>query len=332
MHITLPVIMEKYAITQDFPFYIALVIPKISKNELYNLKKRASIKKMQLSLRKEKEDLYYFKAKLIKRAAHGYLLTKSDKIWFFIGRSDAIDVFDKIIKNLYPLIAFPIIYVTDFIDILNEYAKYYDITVIQLVLRKRLAKETTKKWLKRDYNEVIDEIIKIIKKEHTVLLIKSKYTYESMEINIMRKGLLTIYTGTPHLFVDLENLVIEKFITKAIKEREKLREVKRYIDKKTGETRAKIVSITFSSKISSADFTKFIEILSRTHYLSIYGKGNPYLYLVAIDKSNGSSYEIFATSKIARIIPRTKTEVDSLYLILEAFSEITLLSKIDFEE
>jgi len=329
--------MEKYAITQDFPFYIALVIPKISKDELYNLEKRASIKKMQLSLRKEKEDLYYFKAKLIKRTAHGYLLTKSDKIWFFIGRSDAIDVFDKIIKNLYPLIAFPIIYVTDFIEILNEYAKYYDITVIQLVLRKRLAKETTKKWLKRDYKEVIDEIIKIIRKEHTVLdsmrlLIKSKYTYESMEVNIMRKGLLTVYTGTSHLFVDLENLVIEKFITKAIKEREKLREVKRYIDKKTGETRAKIASITFPNKISSADFTKFIEILSRTHYLSIYRKGNPYLYLVAIDKSNGSSYEIFATSKMARIIPRTKTEVDSLYLILEAFSEITLLSKIDFEE
>jgi len=337
MAITLPLIMEKYAVHQEFPFYIAMIIPKINKNEMNKLIARASIKKMSLSLEKRAEELYSFKAKLIKRSAYGYIITRSDKVWFFVGRSDTVDTFDKIIKNLYPLIVFPIIYVHDFIDILNEYVRYYNLTVIQLVLRKKIAKETTKKWLKRDYRDVIDEIMKIIKKENTVLdsmrlLVKSKYTEEFMEVNITRKGLLTIYSGVPRLFVDFENLIIEQFLVKAIEERKKLREVKRYIDKRTGEARAKVISITFPNKVSSEAFAKFIEALSKTHYLSIYGKGNPYLYLVAIDKSNGSSYEVFATSKMARIIPRTKTEVDSLYLILEAFSEITSLSKIDFEE
>ena len=333
----MPLVMEKYAVEQDFPFYIAMVIPKISRDEIGKLVTRASIRRMSLSLKKSAEDLYLFKAKLVKRSAQGYLLVKSHNVWFFIGRSDSLDTFSKVIKNLYPLVAFPIIYVQDFIGILDEFVKHYDAMVIQFLLRKRIAKETIKRWLRKDYREVIGKIKEIIKKERTTLdsmrlLVKSRYIEESMELNITRKGLFTIYSGSPRLFVDLENLIIEPFLLKAIEERKKLGEVRRYIDKVTGEARAKVARITFSDKVSLNDFAKFIEVLSRTHYISVYGKGNPYLHLLAIDKSNGSSYEVFATSKIARIIPRTKTEVDSLYLILEAFSDIISFSKIEFEE
>ena len=327
--------ISEFMRVKRFPFYVAMLIPKISLDEVEKLKIRAKIKRMHLSLQEKGSDEYRFYAKLIKRHVDGYLLTPSDKAWFIVGGSDSKDTFIKIIRHLYPLVAFPIINMSSFINILNNLSKYYDLTVLQVLLRKKLERETTKRWSRAKYGKVIKEILKAAKEHRTVLdsirlHVKSKYTSTYVELGLDRIGVISFYDGFPDIYADLETLIIRPFLEAAYRDRERFKRLRLYIDKKTLEPRANIASIDFTDRVSLEDFEKFISTLSKTHYVYVYVKGNPHLHLLAIDKNSGGSYEIVATAKNAHIIPGPRTEVDSLCLILDALNEITSFSRVRF--
>lgn len=312
-----------------------------SRTTIEELPYAASKKERWIEVTPAGKDLYDIKIRVRKRGASGWLVTKDD-VWLFYIRSqessEAGTVAETWIAGMNPFISqarIPPSDLFDLLDSLDEIARDGIIIDAHLARSRRdklfgRDKEwsSQKGWPSEKYDRKKLEN-RIAATESILFAVKVAFPSDtsSFLVNVSRHGHITFYKAGEQGFTNFYNNVVDAYILRAVRYRGTLtnREVK-------VTPRENIINpIVFDPKESLGipDFDVLIDaFLTEPDYMiSVKHKGNPWLYLTVIDRSDGSTCEIFGFENEIRLIPQFRATSDGLSrlenMVYEVFPNIT---------
>lgn len=311
-----------------------------SRTTIENLPYAASKQERWIDVEPVAKDVYNIKIRVRKRGASGWLITKDD-VWLFYIRSqessEAGTVAETWISGMNPFISQARIPPNDLFDLLDALNEIADDGII---IDAHLARSRRDRLFGRDKDWASQKGWPVEKYDRRKLqnriaatesiLFAVKVSFPSVTAsflaNISRYGHITFYKAGEQGFSNFYNHVVDAYINRAVRYRDTLTNKEVKIKPKENV----INPIIFNPKKSLGipDFDEMIAaFLAEPDYMiSIKHKGNPWLYLTVIDRSDGSTCEIYGFEDELQLIPQFRATSDGLSrlenLIYEVFPNI----------
>ena len=182
-----------------------------------------------------------------------------------------------------------------------------------------------KNWDRQKYDrKKLDESISADGKVLDSVRIEMSDSEDSFKATMSKNGHLTYYAGGKKGFTTFYRLLLETYISKSIEHHKSL-EMK---EATISPIRENVIHpIEFQSSGGLFTVTQFDQIIAALKQQSEYNvavlhKGNPWLSMSVVDRSDGSSVQIFGFDKKVKIIPMIRASPESLARIEDLIYEV----------
>ena len=315
------------------PLHIYVILPKIEVGQIADFAREAGVGAVTKKIGNTVYTLEILSA-YKKNRAYGYLIDFKN-YWLILIRTVessiiAANMTKRWIERMYPVISRSYISPSDLLSIMDGLSdiKESKLELKGYILRSRDRPETTKKWPKGTLysRTMIENTIKnenkLLEGINFVLSIDGTYFDIRMQID----GHIVFYRGDYRCFSNFQRLVLSNYSAIALLNRNFFsNKERRQVD---GNIEISSIYLKPKEKLTKEDFATLSLHLSTIYSIAIFHSGNLWLSLNAIDRGDGSSFDVYGYTSEIQIVPFNKATPESLmrlfYNITEVFPLATL--------
>jgi hypothetical protein len=324
---------------QARPLHVYTVLPKIEVGKIPDLAREAGVGAVIKKIGNNVYDLEIVSAHKRNRA-FGWLVDFKN-YWIILFRTIESPTFagnitKRWIERMYPVISRSYIKPSDLLRIMDHLSdiKESRLELRGYILRSHDRPETTKKWPKGTLysRTMIENTIsnenKLLEGINFIFSIDETFFDVRMQID----GHFVFYRGGSRCFSNFQRLILSSYNEIALFNRNFFADKeRREID---GNIEIHQIYLQPKEKLTKGDLETLSLYLSTIYSIAIFHSGNPWLLLNAIDRGDGSSFDIYGYTSEIQIVPFNKATPESLmrlcYNITEVFPLATLNIGDDF--
>ena len=268
--------------------------------------------------RKKSDDLYLFTVGARTNYDEGYLITKKD-FWVFITDEDGYNI-QRFVRNLHPLLKLIFVDSDSILRLVQEANDKFKL--INLVEGTLCSKgETFRNWKKEPIKFSIPSLHKMANNKDAkwsgITLLCYKEGEAELKLRINEQGHLALYRGQ---FTDLYEIFILPYISEGL--RIKTNFVNRERKVCDGEIKLNPIFMNIKEELSIIDIGILKKALLKNYLGAVMHAGNPILMMQITDKSDGSSFDIYASKRKIEVVPLTKSSSASLTGVFSLISDM----------
>jgi hypothetical protein len=299
------------------PLHIYTVLPKIEVEQISDFARKAGVGAATKKIGNNVFTLEILSAHK-KTLAHGWLVDLKSYWIILIKTIESSTVAQNMTKRwlerMYPVISRSYIKPSDLLNIMDNLS-YIEKSKLELrayILRSFDKPETTKKWPKETlYSRTMIE--NTIKSENKLLeginfVFSIDGTYFDTRVHI--DGHFVFYRGDYRCFSNLQRLILSSYNEIALLNRRFFsNRERRHVN---GDVEISQIYLKPKEKLTKENLEALSLHLSTVYSIAIFHSGNPWLSLNAIDRSDGSSFDVYGYTSEIEIVPFNKATPESL--------------------
>lgn len=315
------------------PLHIFCVFPKISVEDLSNVASKAGV---HATTERKGKGVYKLEIMSPKKRqlANGYLIDH-DAFWNILIKTIESPAIAEYVARLWlqkmrPAVSRSYIRSSDLLDIMDDLSSMPNskLELRDYILRAYDSPESMKRW-PRDKPYSRQEMERDIKRENKLLLGLSfifKGGPNYFHVRVQTNGQFVFYDGSGDCFSNFQRLVLSRFNEIALENYKFFSNRER----KTVDGVVEISKVVLNpmKKLEKPDFEILSSHMGVEYSTAILHSGNPWLLLNVIDRSDGSSFDIFGYSPEIQIVPSNKASAESLMRLIFTIYQIFPLMQI----
>jgi hypothetical protein len=314
----------EYAAGSAPPLHLFITFPEIGVSRISDVAVSAGV---SVGVRQASGNLYDLVLRLRKRAAHAKLVAY-DEVWTIVVRSSespvtAGEIVEKWLANVHPKLISSFFDSKQLLDLVDSFARISnppEINVSEFVLREYPKGPTHKTWEKgKPYDRSVIER-HILENNAPLDSIKFKVSAgrDSFDCRISRNGHLVLYAGSIPQFMSLIVSPLTE-VAKANQEFFRHRE-REFVEGKLVLNEIRL--ITDEKEVTTDRLERLGGALCDTFVGAVLHSGNPMLYVNAIDKLDGSVFDVCAYPDEIVVMPHSKASPSSLIRLYMLITEV----------
>jgi len=310
------------------PLHVFIAFPDIEPADIPNVAASAGV---AARVRSSNGNVYDLSVRLRKRIASAKLVVR-DGVWTIVARSldspaTTGEIIDKWLQDVHPKVTpafFDSKQLLDIVDSLGRLEKPPKINVSDYVLREYPKGPTHKTWEKgKSYNrKVIEKQIEENNSPLDSIKFRVSAGRDSFDCRISRNGHLVLYDGSITQFVSLA-------LSPLIEVAKVNYDFFRYRDRDF--IKDNLVANAIRLKVQKTIPQQLLERLGEAICSSFMGavlhSGNPMLYVNAIDRLDGSVFDVCAYPDEIVVLPFSKATPSSLIRLYMLITEVAPLTR-----
>lgn len=306
------------------PLHLFITFPQIDLSRISDVAASAGV---WVGVKQVSGNLYDLSVRLRKRAAYAKLVTY-DEIWTIVVHSTespvtAGEIVEKWLANVHPKLISSFFDSKQLLDLVDSFGKLPnppEINVSEFVLREYPKGPTHKTWEKgKSYDRSVIER-HILENNAPLDSIKFKVSAgrDSFDCRISRNGHLVLYVGSISQFM---SLIISPLTDVAKANNDFFRHRQReFIEGKVVPNEIRLAAD--EKEITTEHLERLGGALCDAFVGAILHSGNPMLYVNAIDKLDGSVFDVCAYPDEIVVMPYSKASPSSLIRLYMLITEV----------
>ena len=268
--------------------------------------------------KKKAEDLYFFTAGARINYDTGYLILKKE-FWVFITDKDGYNV-QRFIKNLHPILTLMYVDSDSILKLIQESTKKFElVNVVEGTLCSK--GETFRNWKKEPIKFLIPSLNKMANKEDAkwsgLTLLCYKDGESHLKLRISEQGHLALYKGE---FTNLYEVFLLPYMSEGLR-------IKNYFQNKErkimdGTIELSPIFMNIKDELSMGDIGLLKKALLKNYLGAVIHAGNPILMMQITDRSDGSSFDVYASKQKIEVVPLAKSSAASLTSVYSLISDL----------
>lgn len=312
---------------QARPLHVYTVFPKIEVERISDLARKARVGAI---IEKKGNNVYELEivSAYKKNRAYGHLVDFKN-YWIILIRTIesptvAGNTTKRWLERMYPVISRSYIKPSDLLGIMDDLSHIREskLELRGYILRSHDRPETTKKWPKgtlysreRIENTISNEN-KLLEGIDFILSIDGTFFHVRMQID----GHSVFYSGGFRCFSNFQRLILSRYNEIALSNRDFFSNKERR--EINGNIEISQIYIQPKEKLTKKDLETLSLHLSTKYSVAIFHSGNPWLLLNAIDRGDGSSFDIYGYTSEIQIVPFNKATPESLMRLCYNINEV----------
>lgn len=302
--------------------FIAYLEKDMSIIEINNLAKNYGLIS---EFKKKSEDLYFFTIGARVKFDVGYLIAKKD-YWIFITDSDGRST-QRFIRNLHPILKLLYVNSDNILNLIQDNSKKFE--YVNFVEGTLCSKgETFRNWKKEPIKFSIRSLKKMSEKDKakwTGLTLVCNFNEENgLKFRINEQGNLALYKGQ---FTDFYDTFVLPYISEGIRIKNNFSNKERKV--RDGEVALSPLFLDVREELSMKDIGILKKAFLNNYMGAVVHAGNPVLMMQITDKSDGSSFDVYASRRKIEVVPLVKSSSASLISVFSLISDMLPYTKFD---
>lgn len=306
------------------PLHLFITFPEIDVSRISDVAASAGV---SVGVKQASGNLYDLAVRLRKRAAYAKLVAY-DEIWTIVVRSaespvTAGEIVEKWLANVHPKLISSFFDSKQLLDLVDSFGKLSnppEINVSEFVLREYPKGPTHKTWEKgKPYDRSVIER-HILENSAPLDSIKFKVSAgrDSFDCRISRNGHLVLYVGSISQFM---SLIVSPLTDVAKANQDFFRHRQReFVEGKVVLNEIRLT--TDEKEVTTERLERLGGALCDAFVGAILHSGNPMLYVNAIDKLDGSVFDVCAYPDEIVVMPYSKASPSSLIRLYMLITEV----------